>query len=127
MGLTFKEIVDTLRARLGDAGVGDAIEGTDETKRDPWIVVKPAKLVELAQALKNDPKLDYDHLSLVSAVDYPPKTIEVVYHVDSLSKNHPLVFKVKLPRDNPKVASLMSVWLTADWHEREAFDLMGVT
>lgn len=122
--MNFQEVVALLKVRHPDA-----IEGTDETKKDPWIVVKKDKLVEVCKALRDDPKTNYDHLSLISAVDYPPATIEIVYHLDSLTLNHPLVLKVKLNRaegELPKCPSLVSVWATADWHERESFDLMGI-
>ena len=119
--MQWKEIAAYLKEKHADA-----IEGTDETKKDPWIVVKADKLIEVCRTLRDDAKLNYDHLSLISAVDYPPATIEIVYHLDSLSLNHPLVLKVKLPRDKAKVASLVGVWATADWHERESYDLMGI-
>ena len=128
--MNFKDVVALLKEKHADA-----IEGTDETKKDPWIVVKKDKLVEVCRTLRDDPKLDYDHLSLISAVDYPgPKgaggTVELVYHVDSLTLNHPLVLKVKLPRTGGdallKAPTLVSVWATADWHERESYDLMGI-
>ena len=119
--MQFKEIVAILKEKHADA-----IEATDETKRDPWVVVKAASLVAVAKFLRDEPRLKLDHLSLISAVDYPPATIELVYHLDSIGLNHPLVLKVKLPRDAAKVASLVDVWATADWHERETFDLMGV-
>jgi NADH-quinone oxidoreductase subunit C len=122
--MNFKDVAALLKEKHGDA-----IEGTDETKKDAWIVVKREKLVEVCKTLRDDPKLNYDHLSLISAVDYPPATIEVVYHLDSLTLNHPLVLKVKLPRGEaelPKCPTLVSVWATADWHERESYDLMGI-
>src|SRR5438045_2154618 len=119
--MQWKEIVDVLKDKLADAVVA-----TDETKRDPWVVVKPERLVEVARFLRDEPRLRFDHLSLVSAVDYPPKEIEVVYHLDSIALNHPFIVKVKLPRATPKVPSLVGVWATADWHERESFDLMGI-
>jgi NADH-quinone oxidoreductase subunit C len=117
----FKEVAAILKEKHGDA-----IEATDETKRDPWVVVKAASLTAVCQTLRDDPRLAFDHLSLISAVDYLPATIEIVYHLDSLSLNHTLVLKVKLVRDNPKVPSLVNVWATADWHERESYDLMGI-
>lgn len=124
--MNFKDVVALLKERHPDA-----IEAVDETKRDPWIVVKKDHLVSVCKTLRDEPKLNYDHLSLISAVDYmtgkgPAGTIEVVYHLDSLTLNHPLVLKVKVPRDKAQIPTLVSVWATADWHERESFDLMGI-
>ena len=119
--MNFKDVAALLKEKHADA-----IDAIDETKRDPWITLKREKLVEVCRTLRGDPRLDYDHLSLISAVDYPPATIEIVYHLDSLTLNHPLTLKVKLPREDAKLASLVGVWATADWHERESFDLMGI-
>jgi NADH-quinone oxidoreductase subunit C len=122
--MEFKNVVGILKEKHADA-----VDAVDESKRDPWIVVKAASLPAVAKFLRDDPRLRYDHLSLISAVDYDkakPPIVEVVYHLDSFAYNHPLVLKVKLPRDNTKVSSLVSVWPTADWHERESWDLMGV-
>ena len=49
-----------------------------------------------------------------------------IYHVYSFEQDHYFSFKVKAPRDNPVVPTLSGVWETANWHEREAFDLMGI-
>lgn len=120
--MQFSEIVAILKEKFSDA-----IEAVDEKKRDPFVVIKKDRLFEVAKFLRDDPRLKYDHLSLISGVDYPPATMEVVYHVDSLTLNHPFVFKVKLPRATPKLASVIPVWTTADWHERETWDLCGIT
>ena len=66
-----------------------------------------------------------DCLSNESGVDYKDR-IEVVYHLFSYSKRHTAVLKVKLPRDNPSVETLEGVWKSANWMEREIFDLIGV-
>jgi NADH-quinone oxidoreductase subunit C len=50
----------------------------------------------------------------------------VLYCLDSTTQRHRLLLKVKLPRDAPRLPSLEGIWKAADWHEREAFDLMGV-
>ncbi len=60
-----------------------------------------------------------------SGVDYKDR-IEVVYHLFSYQHRHGAVLKVKLPRENPVVATLEDVWKSANWMEREIFDLLGV-
>ena len=52
--------------------------------------------------------------------------IEVIYNLDSTANHHELTVKVKLPRSDPRVASVESILETADWHERETYDLVGV-
>src|SRR5690606_31618540 len=112
---------------------------------DPWIEVKPEGLVELCRYLRDEPDLRFNMLNCISGVDYlevdPKKAakndwqphIEVVYHLSSLPHKQSLVLKVMVPRwkgdkvgDLPEVPSVAGVWSTANWHEREVFDLTGV-
>ncbi|HEY6417423.1 MAG TPA: NADH-quinone oxidoreductase subunit C [Candidatus Binataceae bacterium] len=92
---------------------------------DPFMFVDPAAIVEIAQYMKDDPELAMDCLSNESGVDYKDR-IEVVYHLFSYRHRHGAVLKVKLPRDNPQVATLENIWKSANWMEREIFDLLGV-
>lgn len=95
------------------------------TKPDSAIKVPPEKIAEVAAFLRDDPKLRFDYLMCLSAVDRKG-SFEVVYHIHSMEHNHRSVLKVSLPADKPQVPTVSHVWLTAEWHEREAFDLMGV-
>jgi NADH-quinone oxidoreductase subunit C len=105
----------------------DLVVEEDLKAREPFLVVKPDRLVELATFLRDDPRLKFDLLSCISGIDYPDrKTIEVVYCLDSTLHNHWLILKVRLPREDPRAPSVESVWRTADWHERETYDLLGV-
>lgn len=112
---------------------------------DPFIVVEPADLFEVAQFLRDDSRLRFEFLNCISGVDYlepdvkkAPKAgfephLEVVYHFSSFTHKHRLVVKLILPRwkdgkvgELPEVPSLTPLWRTADWHEREVYDLSGV-
>ncbi len=112
---------------------------------DPWIEVRGDGLAEISRYLRHQPDLAFDVLHCVTAVDYfepdPKKAaqagwqphLELIYHLSSTVHRHRLVLKVVLPRwmdeqpgQLPEVPSLSSVWSTAEWHEREVFDLMGV-
>ncbi len=112
---------------------------------DPFIVVEPGDLVEVCQFLRDDPRLKFELLNCISGVDYlepdpkkAPKAgfdphVEVVYHFQSFTHRHRFVLKIILPRwkDNkpgelPEVPSVSGIWQTADWHEREVYDLSGV-
>jgi NADH-quinone oxidoreductase subunit C len=123
----------------------EAIVGVNLEAKDPWIEVAPGSIVEVAKFLKEDERLDFKHLNNLCGVDYlepdPKKAakfghdphVEVVYHVSSIDLKHRLTLKVKLPRwkDDqegvlPEVPSVSEVWGIADWHEREAFDLVGI-
>jgi len=76
---------------------------------------------------RTDAALRFDCLSNLTGVDYPKEShIQVVYHLFSYALRHSFVLKVNASRDDPRVATVSSVWSTADWQEREAFDLLGV-
>jgi NADH-quinone oxidoreductase subunit C len=104
---------------------GDRILEIVDKKPDPWMVVDPAALVEVCQHLKNDAETAFDCLSNESGVDHKDR-IEVVYHLYSYKHRHQIVLKVKLPREGAQVSTLENVWKSANWMEREIFDLLGV-
>lgn len=81
--------------------------------------------LELAQMLRDDTDLDFDFLSCISGVDYDDH-MEVVYQFYSINLDQYLMLKVSTDRDKPSIISLASIWPTADWHEREAYDLLGI-
>jgi NADH/F420H2 dehydrogenase subunit C len=91
------------------------------------LVVPSGSLLAVCRALKDTDRYRMDFLSNLAAVDYPPQQIEVVYHLYSMAHKHgPIALKVKLPRENPVAASLVPVWRSAEFQEREAYDLYGV-
>ena len=105
---------------------GDRVLEISESKPDPFCVIDPAAIVEVAIALRDDPETAMDCLSNESGVDYKDR-IEVVYHLFSYQLRHGAVLKVRLPRENPVVHTLEGVWKSANWMEREIFDLLGVS
>jgi len=135
------EIHQLLVAQVGEGKItGSNLEATD-----PWVEVAPAAILEVAQFLKTDSRLAFDHLNDLCGVDYfePDEKkakkfeqephLEVVYHLYSYDQKHSLVVKVKLPRWKndqvgtiPEVDSVAGIWASADWHEREAYDLVGI-
>jgi NADH/F420H2 dehydrogenase subunit C len=91
------------------------------------VVVMAESLYQVAEFLKNTPALDFNYLSNLTAVDYVDY-FEVVYHLVSLKHNHSLVLKTRCyNRDKPVVPSVVSLWRSADFQEREAYDLMGIS
>ena len=91
----------------------------------PWSVVEPAAILETCQFLKSDERLLMDHLELLGGVDYKDR-IEVVYIFYSMKHRHRYTLKCQLPRENPKIHTVESLWGAANWHEREAYDMFGV-
>ena len=97
--------------------------------KQPYIEVSPVHLLEMANSLLTDERLYFDFLHCISGVDYGEKSerLGLVYHLSSLIHEHQLVLKVHVDRKNPQlVPSLSGVWKAADWHEREAYDLLGI-
>jgi NADH-quinone oxidoreductase subunit C len=138
--MTSAEITALLEDRFGAAVTGKKLDAID-----PWASVEPQRLVEICRFLHDDPRLRFDFLNCITGVDYfepdPKKAakagfephLEVVYHLHSFPHKHRFVLKVMLPRwkDNqpgqlPEVPSVNDIWKTADWHERETYDLCGV-
>lgn len=105
---------------------------------DDTIVVAPEDILLVMEYLKDDPALDFDLMLDVTVVDYlgnydlQPylrnlKTrFEVVYHLYSTTKNHRLRVKAPLNEESLAINSVTSLWVGADWLEREAWDLYGV-
>jgi NADH-quinone oxidoreductase subunit C len=130
--MSAKEAISILRDRFGERIIEfvDAPQpGTKEKSQvlDAFVKIAPAELVEVMTFCRDEPRLRFDMLSCVTAIDQPKEgRIRLVYDLDSLPHNRALGVHVDLPRDAPHVPTLENVWRTADWHEREAWDLMGV-
>ncbi len=106
-----------------------AIEETAVCKDEYTIRVKLSYLLEVSRFLKDDPSCGFDFLSDLCGVDYRGRTprFEVVYHLYSLKHRHRLRMKTSPADEALVVPSVVSVWKTADWHERECYDLFGIT
>ena len=91
--------------------------------------VAPESLVTIAGFLQNDAELSYNFLDSLTGVDYLGRDprFEVVYHLLSHKHRHRICLKVGLTETNPHVATLTGLWATANWHERETFDMFGIT
>ncbi len=98
----------------------------DEREGYTGLIVDPSRLVEVAQAVRDE--LGYDYLASATAVDYLGKGdhLEMVYHTYRTSGGPALVLKAQTPRDKATLPSLVPVWPGADFQEREAWDLMGI-
>lgn len=101
-----------------------AIEFLGES--EPYsIVLKKEFLLEVLEYLKKDNQYDFSMLNSLTAVDYKDY-LEVVYHLYSYNKKHMIVIKVKLDKERPTIESVSPIWKTADFQEREVFDLFGI-
>lgn len=96
------------------------------TNGDIELEVPPASLLAVAQFLHDDPLLDFKYFNVMLAtdkVDY----LEAVYVLNSLVANIRLQLKVKILPNEAKLDSVTGVWRGANWHEREAYDMLGIT
>ena len=91
----------------------------------PASVVAPDAILEICRFLHSDARLHMDHLELLGGVDYKDR-IEVVYVMTSVQQHHRYTLKCRLPRENPSISTVESIWAAANWHEREAYDMLGV-
>lgn len=116
-------VIERLRAALPDA-----IEQAREHCGDLSVYVRLDAIVEVARFLRDDPALDYNFLTSVCGVDYLGRTprFEVVYHLLSHANRHRVCLKVGA-HDGQAVPTLTRLWATANWQERETYDLLGIT
>jgi NADH:ubiquinone oxidoreductase subunit C len=90
------------------------------------VTIPGAKLHQLAKRLKEDEKTSFDFLFCLSGVDYR-QDLGVVYHLRSTKYGHTVVLKTRTAdREHPQFDSVADIWKTADFHEREVFDLLGI-
>lgn len=135
-----KALAERLSERFGDRILGTRLDAID-----PWVEVTPSALPDVCRYIRDDLELRFNLLNCITAVDYfqpdPKKAaktdwqphVALIYHVSSLVYKHRLVLKACLPRWQdgvqgrlPEVPSVAGVWRTANWHEREVYDLCGV-
>jgi NADH-quinone oxidoreductase subunit C len=104
--------------------IGEVVEAKGETT----IAIPGDHLFQVARYLASEPSLLFSFLSDISSVDRFPlePRFEVNYHLLSFQLGARLRLKVKLPGTDPVISSVFSIWPTADWHERENFDLFGI-
>ena len=92
----------------------------------PQVTVERQHIAEVCRTMKDDDRLGAKMLLCMSAVDYP-ENVQVVYILQSLEPERTLVVKTEAPYDDPVVPSVTGVWQAAEWYEREAHDLFGVS
>src|SRR5439155_7917447 len=115
---------DALRARFGNA-----VQRVDVVWGETTVFVDRTRVLEIVRWLHDDPTQQYDYLSDVTAVEYRAfgRPIEVVWHLRSLPYRRFLRVKAQLSKTEPlEVPSVWSIWKSADWLERECYDMFGI-
>ena len=129
--------VQAIKAALEKDGLGAGLSLFDGPK-DPALIVPREQLLRVARHLRDARHLAFDLLIMVTGTHMIEKRdakgvvvrepgFELIYHVRSVKNRALVAFKVKLPIGDPTVDSVSSIWPAADWHERETFDLVGIT
>jgi NADH-quinone oxidoreductase subunit C len=132
-----EEIFNLLKEKFGDA-----ILGIDkDTPTEPVISVDPLQIHKVSKFLRESEEMKFDSLMCLSGVDdangekikeadgseiIKGGTLSVYYNLHSVYLKHKITLKVSAPREEPKVESVENIWKSANWHEREAFDLVGI-
>ncbi len=117
------ERLNILKASLESFGVAFSdVNGT------PAIVVEKEKLLDVCKVLKEDESLKFNSLVDAISIDRFEKKnrFEMIYNLLSIENNERLFIKVLLESKDPEIESLTDIWKSANWYEREAFDMMGI-
>jgi NADH-quinone oxidoreductase subunit C len=123
--LTMADGESTIRAI--ESEFPGAVLSTGSYRSQHWAELAPERLLEVCHWLRDDPSAGYTYLVDVTAVHWPddPLPTEVVYHLYSLERDDRLRLKVRVPLVGP-VPSVSAIWKSAEWNERETYDMFGV-
>ncbi len=117
--MTPDEVIQAIRSQFGEAVKASEVKGV-EARMD----IDRGNSYEILAGLKG---MGFDYLNCVSSVDrIASGELEAVYNLSSLKEPTKVLVRVRVPREDPVIRSVVSLWSTADWHEREAYDLMGI-
>jgi NADH-quinone oxidoreductase subunit C len=127
--MSFEDIKQLLTAKFG----ADVIIGEETSGLQPALLVEPGHIAVVCRELRDNPATYFDCLSCLTGVDYGMEASRfgVVYHLASIPFKTQLTLKISKENsrdlnDLPVFPSIITVYRTADWHEREAFDLVGI-
>ncbi len=134
---------------------GDAVTGWHADGPEPYAEIAPARIADVALFLRDDPRTAFELLMCLSGLDWDgldasgkgksvailgyrsdgePETSDrtatadlgVAYHLYSYAQRHKFTLRARVPRAAPELPTVSGVWPTAAWHEREAWDLLGI-
>ena len=120
----YDEVADTL-----EAAVAHGVTGVVVHRGEITFHVRREDLPDVARTLRDTPSLRFEFCSGVSGVHYPADTgaeLHAVYHLLSMTFNRRVRLEVTAPDDDPHIPSLVTLYPTTDWHERETFDMFGI-
>ncbi len=118
------EIFQKLLNHFGKDVILELTEANEEV-RDPFITVLAKKIDKISLYCRVETDFYFDHCQSITGVD-TQETFTCVYHLFSYVHKHTLVIKTTVAREDPSLPSCIAVWPSADWYEREVYDLYGV-
>ncbi|MEP6526811.1 MAG: NADH-quinone oxidoreductase subunit C [Nocardioidaceae bacterium] len=124
----FDEVADRLESTLGE-GFGSVVEKVVVDRGELTFFVRRQDLVDVVRQLRDDPGLRFEFCSGVSGVHYPQdsgRELHAVYHLLSMTHNRRIRLEVTAPDEDPHIPSVVSIYPTCDWHERETYDFFGI-
>ena len=125
----FDEVADNLGAALAEAGLPHAVEKVVVHRGELTLFIRRADLLGVAKLMRDDPALRFEFCSGVSGVHYPEdqgRELHAVYHLQSMTHNRRIRVEVTCPDADPHIPSVVAVYPTNDWHERETYDFFGI-
>ncbi|MER7760826.1 NADH-quinone oxidoreductase subunit C [Streptomyces sp. NPDC097619] len=130
-GSYFDEVADELEGALDEQDLlpANAIEKTVVDRGELTFHIAPEHLVRVARTLRDDPALRFELCTGVSGVHFPAdkgRELHAVYHLRSVTHGRLIRLEVSVPENDPRVPSLVEVYPTNDWHERETYDFFGI-
>ncbi len=120
-----KEIAEAIRDRYPTE-----VREIKEFRGQVSVIVRKDRIKEMLKYLHETPEFYFDFLEDLCGVDYLGRKeprFEVVYHLYSMRHNHMIRIRAEVPEDDCAVDSVVDIWQGANWHERECYDLLGVT
>jgi NADH-quinone oxidoreductase subunit C len=123
----FDEVYDALEFAF--PGLDDAIEKVVVDRDELTLHIRPGRIAEVCQTLRDDEALRFELCSSVSAVDYlgsDDRRLHVVYHLTSMTYRRRIRLECAVSADRPHLPSVTAIYPTADWQERETYDMFGV-
>ena len=125
----FDEVADRFETVLHEHGTGEAIEKVVVDRGEITFFIRRPHIRTVAQLLRDDAALRFEVCSGVSGVHYPHETgreLHALYHLLSMTHNRRIRLEVAVPDADPHLPSVVGVYPTADWHERETYDFFGL-
>ncbi len=109
--------------------LGESVLGVEEFRGQTSVTLDPEAIVNACQMLRDDAELDFNFLAALTAVDYWPSEprYKIVYQLYSLANKEFIGLRAQLSNESPEISTIESIYPNANWHEREVFDMFGVT